>query len=314
MNIMQTKLDKILFQYYNGNIHNTHPRGFVSLRQFINAHKNPSEKMKLVFYRVNEAAVAGNKELKNKLKMKHLFFFTPSVIFGERRRYKDILKFTGLAQLDFDNVEKSVALKDYLFENYQEIICCYLSPSGKGVKALVKLPISKSINEFRKYYAGLAEEFEGIDGFDNAPKNVALPLFISMDEDILYRDTFIDWTKKGKVMKQEDYVNLNLEPPLYKDFSESGYGSEQYYEKITIDIFKKKISEIVDDDGHPRLRNACLVLGSRIGAGYVSYSDALAIAEYEVKTHSYLSKGIANYIKTVRWALNNGISNPKYYK
>lgn len=310
---MITTLKEIKFQYYDGFIGRPIPLGFIDMQTFILKHKNPSKKMIEVFKQINKASKDNNKSLKKKLKQENLYYFTPAAIFEGRRRYSDMVSFTGLAQLDFDNVERAVALKEYLFENYQEIVCCYLSPSGQGVKAIIKIPTSKDINEFREYYSGLINEFEGIDGFDMAPKNAALPLFLSIDEDLLYREGFGEWTKKGKVMKEADYVNLNVIAPD-TDFSDDGYGSQGYYEKITIDIFKTKLHNVIDSDGHPRLRNACLVLGSRVGAGYVDYSTALAIAEYEVKMHSYFQKDLLNYLSTVKWGINQGMNSPKYYK
>ena len=210
-------------------------------------------------------------------------------------------------------MDRSVALKDYLFTTYEQIFCCYLSPSGKGVKALIRIPVSTDLNEFREYYAGLIEEFETIDGFDSSPKNAALPLFLSYDTDLMFRDNATVWSKKGKVMKDSDYDNLIVEPPPYKHFRDDGYKSKEYYERITIEIFKKKIGEIINDNGHPRLRNACLVLGSRVAAGYLNFGDALALAEYETKINRYLQKDIRNYLRTVSWALNEGMKSPKYY-
>ena len=303
---------KINFQWYDGNIKHAIPKGFLTVEDFIKAHRYPSKKLVSIFEQINKAEIEGNKKLKAGLKQENLFYFTPSAIFNGRRQYENIDMFTGLAQLDFDKVTDSVSLKQYLFETYKEIICCYLSPSGRGVKALIRIKKAENIHEYRKLYAGLAEEFSEIDGFDSAPKNAALPLFLSIDEDILDRDDFTIWTKEGKVMKQSDYKNLNLEPPDIK-FSDDGYKSKGYYERITIDIFKKKLSEIIDSDGHPRLRSACLIFGSRIGAGYLDIQTGRAIAEFEVKSHQYFQKDIKNYLKTVEWALKQGALNPRHY-
>ena len=299
----------IKFQYYTGGVYKSKPLGFVSVEQFVLTHTNLSDKLKLIFERI---ASAKNKKEKSKLK-EQLPFYTPSAIFKELRRYSNLIEFTGLTQLDFDNVERSVALKDYLFKTYPQITCSYLSPSRKGVKALIRIPISKNLNEFREYYAGLIQEFEGIDGFDSSPKNAALPLFLSDDKDILYRNNPTVWSRKGKVKKDIDFTNLNDDILKTQQFKDEGYGSAGYYERITKEIFIKKINNITGEPGHPRLLSACLILGSRVGAGYVNYNDALALAEWEIKSNAYLQKGLAGYLKTAKWALDNGYANPKFY-
>ena len=312
---MATELDLIKFQYYNGNIKDTEPRGFVTLKQFIITHKHVSTKMLKVFDEIELATVLKDKQLKSKLKTEHLFYFTPGAIFDKGRKYSNIKKFTGLAQIDIDGLEPEEALdlKEWLFDNYKHVYCVYTSPSKSGVKALMRIPIVKSVEEYKEYYQGIQDEFEWISGFDSAPKNLALPLFLSYDYDILYRESAEVWHKKGVVQNIDDKQNMAITAPeRIIDGDETVYKSGAYYKKITLDIFEKRINDIVDN-GHPTLRSASLVLGSRIGAGYVSRSEAETFAEQCIKNNSYLSKGINGYISTMKWCIKQSINNPKYY-
>ena len=310
-----TELDLIKFQWYSGNISHATPLGTITLKEFIYRHQSPTTKILEVFDEIETAAADGNKKLKSELKQNNLFYFTPGAIFNGRRRYANIVQFTGLAQIDIDGLEhdEALELKEYLFENFPQIYLAYVSPSRKGVKALIRIPVVKSIEEFKEYYAGIEKEFEWIAGFDSAPKNLALPLFLSYDTDLLYRESATVWKTKGELLDLDKTKNLKPTPQhndIYGD--ETVYKSNAYYRKISLNIFESKINQITGN-GHPQLRSACLVLGSRIGAGYLSQADAEQYAEYCIRNNSYLKKGTNGYISTMRWCIKKSIMNPKYY-
>jgi len=69
----------------------------------------------------------------------------------------------------------------------------------------------------------------------------------------------------------------------------------------------------IASNGHPQLRTACLILGTRVGAGYLSFSEASEEVEFLVRTNNYLQKGIKGYLTTADWALKEGYHTPKYY-
>tara|TARA_R110002020_G_scaffold59128_2_gene161538 strand:- start:940 stop:1881 length:942 start_codon:yes stop_codon:yes gene_type:complete len=312
---MGSEIEIVKLQWYNGNIKDTTPRGLITLEQFISSHKNPSKNILKAFDEIEQASMDGDKELKAKLKTTKLFYFTPSAIFSKGRKYTNITEFTGLAQIDVDGLEpeEAIDLKNYLFDNYNEIYCSYLSPSRRGVKALIRIPIVKSVSEFKEYYQGIENELNWISGFDSAPKNLALPLFISWDTDILYRENANVWNNKGELQK-ENLPNLNSKPPSFPiiEGDENVFKSQAYFKKTTIDIFTKKI-DLINDNGHPQLRSACLVLGSRVGAGYLTSGEALSLAESLIRSNHYLSKGISGYISTANWSIRKSMNNPKYY-
>lgn len=312
-------MKNIVFPYYKGNIYEPFVEGYVSLDRFIDAHSDPTDTTWKLLSIINDAAINKDKTLKNNLK-KQLHYFTPAVVIkiGTARRYENIIRFTGLVQIDIDGIELQDAkdLKVYLFDNYKEFFCLYLSPSGMGVKGLIRIPIVKSVKEYKEYFQGIEDEFDWIHGWDSAPKNPVLPLYISADRKILRRDNATVWTKKGELPDITTYENLTDKIPIRAsiDGDSSVYKSKSYYEKITLDIFKKRIDAIVDSDGHMRMRSACLVLGSRVGAGYISLGDADFFAEQVIRGNAYLNKGIENYLKTMNWGITQGIKNPKYYE
>lgn len=302
----------VKFSYYTGRIKAPNCIGHADLHSFIRAHKDPKPAFIRLFDEIKTADALGDYKLKRQLKQQ-LFSFTPSVLIqvGLARKYSNISKWTGLMQLDFDKIEtieEAVELKNTIFNSYDSIVTTYLSPSGKGVKALMKTTVPKDKAHFKRLHKAVSTEMEQYSYFDEATNNAVLPLFLSIDKDILYRDISECTTWDKEESTDVDYKQLNdAPPPNFKH-----HYNEDFKEK-TIRIFKNKIRNIYDN-GHPQLRSACLILGSRVGAGYITEEEAYSLAREEVGFSVYLAKGIDGYISTSRWCIQEGIKNPKYYK
>jgi len=304
-----------LIPYYSGNIRRSKCIGHITYEQFVERHKNPNKRTRVLMEKINAASLAKDIELKKSLKG-HLFAFTPSVEIevGMQRGYKNMKGFTQYKQLDFDKIEDketAIQIKNHVFEYNPEILCAYLSPSGLGVKCLLKTVRCQDIEQFRAMHKAIETHFSAYgDYFDSAVKNAILPLFLSADSSILHRSF-----NEAKAWKQEDwsktkYVALNDSPTDFGDRYSNR--QKQYFLNKTIRIFKSKLS-LINQDGHPQLRSACLILGSRCGAGYIDVQDAETLAEEEIKSNQYLQKDIKNYILTSVWAINEGKKNPKDY-
>ena len=251
----------IKFQYYFGDIKKSTPIGFLSLETFIDRHLNPKAELLSVFKRINEATSKGDKKLKAELKMNNLYSFTVSAQFDGTRKYDNIKEFNPLAQLDFDGLTKdeAVTFRDYIFNNYPQVVCSYLSPSRCGVKVLLRIPkislengIPEGIKEYKDYYRAIESEFSNYNGFDNSPKNLVLPLFISYDSDMSYRhfESATIWTLKELVPEP-----IHLKYPLpYKPYKK--LKSNDKHELRAIRTFRKSVSGIVNSPGHSQLRSA----------------------------------------------------------
>lgn len=300
----------ISFPYYSGNIHFIRVMGQVSLHNFIQAHKNPTARTLRIMKLVGVADALNLNKLKRKSKH-DLFSFTPSVVInnGRNRGYKNIVNYTGLMQLDFDGIEtpeKAKEIKEYLFDNYEEIVCSYLSPSMRGVKCLMKITQPRDRDHFRAIHKAASKEFEQIGYFDDATKNAVLPLFLSIDKDIMYKDI-----SDCKTFDEEDWSQVKYVELLDKKTHTPT--SNDYDYNRTVRIFRRKMEAIVDN-GHPQLRSACLILGSRASAGYIELSEAEWLAEACIDHNAYLQKDINNYKTTALWAIKNGYRTPMYYK
>jgi len=264
----------IKFPYYSGNIKLTKSLGCVNLEQFINAHKYPTDDTRAIINLIKNC-----EDPKHKRKLKHgLFSFTPNVFIKKwnKRSYKNIDYYTGLMQLDFDNINDNklaIDLKHWIYMQ-PECVVSYLSPSG-GVKALIKIKKAKDEKHYKAIHKSVTEKYQETGYFDEATKNAVLPLFLSIDELILSRDysEAKTWTKEN--FEEINYVALNNEQP-------PNFNSSDEYSVKTIEILNKKINNIVDN-GHPQVRNAALVLGSRCAAGYLNLQEAIQYMELFTK-------------------------------
>jgi hypothetical protein len=298
-------MDNIKLQYYLGGVKVNQPTGLVDLETFLERTENPSDKISKLFSLIAEASEKGDKKRKAELKAQ-LPFVTPAVTVKKYRRYEDIVSFTGLTQIDFDGIDNASDLKHHLFQEFPQFLTVYTSPSLKGVKGLMRIPICKSVEEYQDYYRAIQETFEGYYGFDPAPKNAVLPLFLSWDEFLLKRDSPTVWDKK-KVEEKSFHQLYPLAPRPYNPSRANDKNRSR-----AINTFRKMVNQIVDN-GHPQLRSASLILGTRVGAGYVPRFEAEQEAETAIRNSRYLAKGIKGYTTTAKWAIEEGIKTPKFY-
>ena len=120
----------------------------------------------------------GNKEKKKEL---------PVVCFsGEflSRKDEDLFNHSGLIVLDFDYVDVEATKTALATDDF--IYSCWVSPSGKGVKALVKIT---NPERHRDHFRALIKYFEKTHGLeiDESGINESRACFESYDPDIIIK-------------------------------------------------------------------------------------------------------------------------------
>jgi len=293
-------MSNINFQFYTGGIKSATPKGNISLDRFFYGIKHTKPEMLNLLNRIANATKNGDVETKNTLKNK-LIFFTPSIN-CTKRKYENIINFTGLAPLDFDkldSVDYAIEFKEHLFNHYPEIISTWLSSSKKGVRAFVKIPICQNPDEYKSYYNAFENEFGKYNGFDTAPKNAVLPLFLSNDPEILVRNNAEIWDKK--------YIEPEKPKPIKPILI--------YENQKTDVIYNNAIKSLnrITDAGHPILRATSYTLGGYVGSGYITESDAISFIENQINRNHYLSFDkikIDTYKKTAKEMIKKGQLNP----
>ena len=128
---------------------------------------------------IHEVRSTQDKEKANELK-KNL----PSVCFSGTftlREDKCLIDHSGYLILDFDNVEFPQHVKEETFK-HPFVKAAWISPSGKGVKALVRVADGK---KHKEHFYALEETFNNLD---KSGKNVSRVCYESYDPEILIRE------------------------------------------------------------------------------------------------------------------------------
>jgi hypothetical protein len=262
-----------------------------------------------IYDKIKDAEERGDLAEKAKLKSK-LYYITPAVILNPagHRSYDDILSFTGIMPIDIDHIENAVEVRNSLFINHKFIIAAWLSSSGKGVRALVRIPeieiITKeqAIEKYKSYFWGLYKVIGSMEGFDTAPQNSVLPLYLSPDKDILIRSDCEVFDRTGENTRSTNYKNTSKNILVKYNFSPS-----------RMKKLKKNIISAIDkitDNGHPQLRAAAFSLGGYVGAGYIRRSEAIKFINELIDDNDYLSQKANIYKQTALTMIDEGIKKP----
>ena len=297
-NRLQSIHGAMIFNFYPANITSSYPIGEITLERFLESIKSPKPHIVKIFEQIKIAEECGDMAEKNKLKTS-LYSFTPCVYVKGSRKYNNIQNWTGLMCLDFDHleIESAKEFKQALFDEYKFIIATWLSPSRHGVIALVKIPVVHSVGEFKEYFNALERTLSIYKGWDHAPNNCILPLFLSYDYELLYREDATEWTER--------YVKPI--PPPIKQYAVTDKTNN--IEAIILSSINK-----ITDAGHPILRATAYALGGYCSAGYIKKDYAITMIEKMIRSNSYLSKKPEVYIKTAIQMINKGESQPLYLK
>jgi hypothetical protein len=102
---------------------------------------------------------------------------------------KGLIKPSGLLIADFDKYESTEALQAdrQRIEADPHVLACFVSPSGKGLKVLVRIPATDNNAEYNKLFNAVGKHFNN-PKFDNNNKGIARACFYSHDPQI-----FVNW-------------------------------------------------------------------------------------------------------------------------
>lgn len=96
------------------------------------------------------------------------------------RKKENLKQGSGLAILDFDKLDSATEFKNELKSN-DFIMSAWISPSGNGVKALVKIPVIQNDAEYKNIFKQLKELFPTLD---DSGSDISRLCFESYDPDI----------------------------------------------------------------------------------------------------------------------------------
>ena len=144
-----------------------------------------------------------NKSERNELKKK-----LPSICFSgvfNKRSDSALVEHSGLICLDFDGYEKKKDLTDdrAKFEKNKFVFAVFVSPSGNGLKVLVRIP--KDSENHTKYFNALKKHFAS-PYFDTTSKNISRVCYESFDKQIYVNQKSKLWEK----LEEEEYQEKHL--------------------------------------------------------------------------------------------------------
>lgn len=169
------------------------------------------ESIKSVEYknRIGKIRIESNKEERNKLKSQ-LPYVTFAGTFTTRSN-SNLKAHSGLACLDFDNVADIDKLRQEVNEdNYT--FSSFVSPSGDGLKVLVKMPLVDSNEDYQDYYIEIVNHFNKYHELDKGTKDIARACYLSFDEELYINPESELFTDKfyRPLPVQKEVVNIPL--------------------------------------------------------------------------------------------------------
>lgn len=151
-----------------------------------------------------------SKDERNKLKK-----LLPAVCFSGQfaeRNASSIIEHSGFICIDFDGFEDEFSLAIYRHQlvNDKYSFAVFTSPSGNGLKVLVKIP--KEIENHKKYFIAL-QEYYNVPEFDKSCKDISRICYESYDPELFHNPLSEEWTilpaiKEPKPIQYENTIRL----------------------------------------------------------------------------------------------------------
>lgn len=234
-------------------------------------------------------AIAGNRpetEIKN-LKKK-----LPCILFaGKFTRRKDsaLVEHSGFVILDFDHEENPAQKRDAL-KQYPFIYSAFISPTGRGVKAVVKIPAV--ISDHRARYNALQLVFPELDG---TSVNESRICYMGADSGIWVNKEAIAFADKVEVATQAVTAG-----------STERLSGGTNYRKIAVAV--EMVRGALDGQKHITLLKAAKLLGGYIESGAVGELEAIYALETEIKNKNIEDFPAAQ--KTIKEGIEFGKNTP----
>ena len=205
----------------------------------------------------NKVSETDIKKLKKKL---------PCILFaGKFTRRKDtaLVEHSGYVVLDFDHEGNPAEKRDEL-KKYPFIYSAFISPTGRGVKAVVKIP--PVIADHRAHYMALQLVFPELDG---TSINEGRICYMGADAGLWINHEAIAFTEKVEVKAQ-----------VVKTGSTDGLNSGTNYRKIAVGV--EMVRNAPHGQKHAILLKAAKLMGGYIASGAVDENDAIYALESEI--------------------------------
>tara|TARA_R100001510_G_C7654188_1_gene212810 strand:- start:34 stop:2388 length:2355 start_codon:yes stop_codon:yes gene_type:complete len=144
---------------------------------------------------IEQIRLEKEKDSRNELKKQ-----LPAICFSgtfSSRRDSDIIEHSGIMCLDFDGFTSKDSLNSKRLEVIEDpyTYCVFTSPSGDGLKVLVRIPFDAK--NHKKYFKAL-ETYYNCEEFDTSCKNISRVCYESYDPDLFVNEMADVWEEMEK--------------------------------------------------------------------------------------------------------------------
>jgi len=112
---------------------------------------------------------------------------TLSGTFDGQHKTDKLIHYSGLIQIDIDNTENLIEIKNILYSD-KYTFCGFVSPSGKGLKLVIKIPPDNDLHKMRFSELELYYNKEYGIAIDKACKDVSRLCFVSYDPELFINE------------------------------------------------------------------------------------------------------------------------------
>ena len=220
------------------------------------------------------------------------------------RKHEDIDTYTGMAFIDVDNCKKPTFVK-MLFQELDCTIACWYSSSG-NVHALIKIPVCKSKDEFKRRYSllvkDLKEEIDNWGHIDEITSNPSQLAFISSDAEIYINEAPVS------------YEGIYLPTPPQIIRKASLYNTSDKATNYCLDKAQQWFNSI-DTNGYPQVLKYSYTIGGWCASGKIDEFVARQTIEQLVKVNQYLnsknsSGSLTTYLSGAMASFSKGLDMP----
>jgi len=235
--------------------------------------------------KIHQIRQCADKDERSRLKT-----FLPSICFSGifKKRFDNmLLEHSGFVVMDLDHVDNLLEKKKEVCSD-EYVYSCFISPSGDGLKMLIRIPPDKEAH--RDYYRGLMQKYPQSD---STSINISRVCFISYDPEIYINKKSLVWDKKVK-----------FEQPT----RERQEAQETNYKKI--DVAVQMVRNALDGEKHKTLIKASRLLGGYVAGGVVEEHEAIRVLEIEINKRDCADFNAAK--KTICAGIEYGKDYPIY--
>lgn len=211
------------------------------------------------------------------------------VCFGgkfSKRSNSSLIKSSGLMIIDVDDLgtdgmkkQKEKFTKDEFIYSFWE------SPSGRGLKALVKIPEVKNDKQYKMYYDTFSKRY---DNLDKSGKDISRLCFFCYDPELHIKDSKV-WDKVDKEEK----------PKIEPNYTKNNYKAASRVLNI--------IRNAVDGERHDKILKASRLMGGYVSGGEMQYEEAFRLLLSE---SNQISDEVNDSERDILDGLQHGMQDP----